>query len=45
MEKALECKYLIENNDLYGVFLEDVFIQMETTLKRYMAIQILMKMQ
>ena len=45
MEKALESKYLIENNDLYGIFLEDVFIQMETTLKRYMAIQILMSMQ
>ena len=45
MDKALECKYLIENNDLYNLFLEDVFIQMETTLKRYMAMQILIRMQ
>ncbi|NJD03340.1 MAG: helix-turn-helix transcriptional regulator [Ruminiclostridium sp.] len=43
MEKALECKYLIEDNNLYAIFLEDVFIQMETTLKRYMAIQIHMQ--
>lgn len=41
MEKALESKYLIENEELYMMFLEDVYIQLETTLKRYMAIQIL----
>lgn len=41
IDKALESKYLIENNELYGLFLEDIYIQIETTLKRYMAIQIL----
>ena len=45
MEKALECKYLIENKDLYEMFLEDVYVQMETTLKRYIAMQILMGIQ
>jgi Predicted transcriptional regulators len=42
LDKALESKYLIENNELYALFLEDIYIQIETTLKRYMAIQILM---
>ena len=41
MDKALESKYLIENKELYSLFLEDIYIQIETTLKRYMAIQIL----
>jgi transcriptional regulator with XRE-family HTH domain len=43
MDRALEAKYLIENKELYGLFLEDVFIQMETTLKRYMAMEILLQ--
>lgn len=43
LDKALESKYLIENKELYELYLEDIFIQMETTLKRYMAVQILME--
>lgn len=42
LDRALECKYLIENTELYGLFLEDVYIQMETALKRYMAIEIIL---
>jgi transcriptional regulator with XRE-family HTH domain len=42
LDRVLECKYLIEDNDLYNLFLEDLNIQMENTLKRYMAMEILM---
>lgn len=45
LERALESKYLIEDEALYGMFLEDVYIQMETALKRYMAVQILLNNQ
>jgi hypothetical protein len=41
LDRALESKYIIEDREMYGLFLEDVYIQMETTLKRYMGIQIL----
>ena len=41
LERIFECKYLIEDRELYGLFLEDVYVQMETTLKRYMAMEIL----
>lgn len=41
IDRALESKYLIEDKELYSLFLEDVYIQMETTLKRYLALQIL----
>ena len=41
MDRLLENKYLIEDNSLYELFLEDIFIQIETTLKRYMAFQII----
>lgn len=41
IDKSLECKYLIENKALYEMFLEDIYIQIETTLKRYMAFQII----
>ena len=40
LDKALDCKYLIEDKALYELFLEDLFIQIENTLKRYMAFQI-----
>lgn len=40
IDKSLDCKYLIENKSLYEMFLEDVYVQIETTLKRYMAFQI-----
>lgn len=41
LDRALDCKYLIEDENLYGLFLEDVYVQMETALKRYMAMEIL----
>ncbi len=40
LDKALECKYLIEEKELYELFLEDLYIQIDTTIKRYMAFQI-----
>ncbi|MDP4094398.1 MAG: helix-turn-helix transcriptional regulator [Bacillota bacterium] len=41
VEKMLESKYLIEEDELYKLFLEDIYIQIETVLKRYMAFQII----
>ena len=41
IEKSLDGKYLIENKDLYELFLEDIYIQIETIQKRYMAFQII----
>lgn len=41
LDRALECKYLVDDKELYNLFLEDVNVQMETTLKRYMAMEIL----
>ncbi len=42
LNRVLEAKYILENRDLYNLFLEDVSLQTEGTLKRYMALQILM---
>lgn len=44
IEKALDSKYIIESDELYKLFLEDIFIQIDTTLRRYMGIQILKDM-
>ncbi|NMA32937.1 MAG: helix-turn-helix transcriptional regulator [Clostridiaceae bacterium] len=44
LDRVLQSKYLIEDNDLYGLFLEDLYVQTETTLKRYMSIEILKNM-
>ncbi len=41
LDRALDSKYLIEDTNLYGLFLEDVYAQMEMALKRYMAMDIL----
>ncbi|MDP4181479.1 MAG: helix-turn-helix transcriptional regulator [Bacillota bacterium] len=41
IDKALESKYLVEDQELYALFLEDIYIQIETILKRYMALQIM----
>lgn len=41
IDKTLESKYRIEDKQLYEMFLEDLYIQIETTLKRYMAFQVL----
>ncbi|HHX17931.1 MAG TPA: helix-turn-helix transcriptional regulator [Clostridium sp.] len=39
IDKSLECRYFIENEELYQLFLEDIYNQIETILKRYMAFQ------
>jgi len=41
IDKTLESKYLIEDEALYSLFLEDIYIHIETILKRYMAFQII----
>lgn len=41
IDKALESRYLIEDQSLYELFLEDIYIQIETIIKRYMALQII----
>ncbi len=41
LDRAIECKYLLEDDELYNLFLEDIYIQIETTLKRYMSLQII----
>lgn len=41
LDYALNSKYMIEDTELYGMFLDDVHMQMETTLKRYIAMDIL----
>ena len=43
LDRALDCRYLIEDDELYNLFLEDVYVQMETALKRYMAMEILIQ--
>ncbi len=45
LDRMLECRYLIEDEDLYRLFLEDVYVQTETTLKRYMSVGILKSME
>ena len=45
LEKTLESWYRIEDDALYSMFLEDLYIQIESTLKRYMAFQIIRQMQ
>lgn len=39
IDKSLECRYFIESEELYKLFLEDIYIQIETILKRYIAFQ------
>lgn len=41
-EQMLETKYLLEDPTLYKMFLDDLMNQNETTLKRYMGMQILL---
>ncbi|NLK86942.1 MAG: helix-turn-helix transcriptional regulator [Clostridiaceae bacterium] len=41
LDRLLESKYLIEDEGLYKLFLEDVYVQAETALKRYMSVEIL----
>ena len=43
IDKSLECRYFIESEELYQLFLEDIYIQIETILKRYIAFQAINK--
>lgn len=45
IDRTLDSKYLIEDKAIYELFLEDLYIQIENTTKRYMAFQILQEMQ
>jgi transcriptional regulator with XRE-family HTH domain len=45
VEKILENNYRIEDQTLYGMFLDDLYIQTEMTLKRYMAFQVIKNMK
>ena len=40
IDKTLENKYIIDDEDLYSLFLEDISIQIDTTLKRYLALPV-----
>lgn len=41
LDHLLDSKYLIEDEALYRLFLEDVYVQAETALKRYMSVEVL----
>ena len=41
LDRVLEANYILENPELYNLFLEDISIQTENTLKRYIALQYL----
>ncbi len=41
IDRLLDSKYLIEDDALYKLFLEDVYLQAESALKRYMSVEIL----
>ncbi len=41
LDRLLDSKYLIEDDALYKLFLEDTYVQSETALKRYMSVEIL----
>lgn len=41
-EQILEAKYLLENPTLYKMFMDDLMNQTETTMKRYMGMQVLL---
>lgn len=40
IDKALESRYLVEDPNLYELFLEDIYIHIETIIKRYMGLEI-----
>jgi len=42
-EKTLETNYLLDDEELYRMFLEDLMNQTETTVKRYMGLQVIMQ--
>ena len=41
IDRLLDSKYLIEDDALYKLYIEDVYLQAETALKRYMSVEIL----
>ena len=41
-EKVLEARYVLGDKDLYTMFLEDVRTQTDNTLKRYLALQLIL---
>ena len=43
IDKVLESKYIIDNDPLYAMYLEDIYGQAEGLLKRYLAFQIIGK--
>ena len=42
LNRVLETKYILENRELYNLFLEDISLLTKNTLNRFMALQILM---
>ena len=42
LDRVLEAKYIIEDAELYNLFLEDISLQTENCLKRYMALRLLL---
>lgn len=40
-DKLFEAKYVLQDKQLYQLFLDDINNLMENTLKRYMALQLL----
>lgn len=43
LDNTIEAKYLIEDDVLYKLFLEDINLQIENMLKRYISMSILIK--
>lgn len=42
LDRVLEAKYIIEDAELYNLFLEDISLQTDNCLKRYMALRLLL---
>jgi transcriptional regulator with XRE-family HTH domain len=45
LENVFESKYVLEDKNLYNLYLEDISGQAETTLKRYMGLQVLLSIK
>jgi len=42
-EKIFDTKYLIEDSQLYNMFIDDLLNQAETLIKRYLGLRVLME--
>ncbi len=42
LDRVLEAKYILEDADLYNLYLEDISLQTENCLKRYIALRLIM---